>query len=82
MLRLDRLVPPRRERAIDITLPEITTLADAVKASAAIVQAVAAGSVTLGEAAELSRLVANVATTISTNDLAERIAKLEEAQGR
>lgn len=47
---LDRIAPARREAPIRIDLPEIRTLADAADASAALISAVAEGSMTLGEA--------------------------------
>jgi hypothetical protein len=43
-------------------------------------KSVAEGEIVPGEAASLSTLIANVAQAISTADLADRIAKLEEAQ--
>src|SRR5262245_37388989 len=54
---LDRLIPVRRDRAVAFRLPPIKTPADAIAASAALVEAVAAGELTPSEAAEMAKLV-------------------------
>jgi hypothetical protein len=51
------LCPPRRDRHVTFELPKMETAADAVKATAAIVTAVAEGELTPSDAGELSRLV-------------------------
>jgi hypothetical protein len=56
-LCMARLIPPRRERAVAFELPPIDCAADAAKASAALLQAVAAGELSPTEAGELGRLV-------------------------
>ena len=78
---LDR-VSPLKDRHIPFALPEMNTAADAVKAAAAIAQAVAAGELTPGEASDLSDFVANYAKAIEINDIEARIRKLEEGAAR
>src|SRR3954470_365766 len=56
-LCLDRIVPPRRDRPITITVPTITNAADVLAASSAILASVAAGEITPAEGAELSKLL-------------------------
>ena len=56
-LCLERILPVRRERPVSFELPKLERAADAVKATAAIVQAVSAGDLTPSEAGELSKLV-------------------------
>src|SRR5215203_1643545 len=56
-LCLDRLAPIRRDRPITFELPPVETTADLPKASAALLQAVAAGDLTPSEAAELGKLI-------------------------
>lgn len=75
---MDRLVPPRKDRPVSFTLPDLETAADAPKALAAITAAVAVGDLTAGEAADLAGLVEKFARTIETADLELRVAKLEE----
>lgn len=75
---LDRLCPPRRDRHIHFALPPIVSPADAVKASAALVAAVAAGELTPSEAAELGKLVESVTQVITSADLQARLERVEE----
>jgi Family of unknown function (DUF5681) len=76
-LCLTRLCPPPKDRPVPFDLPRMETTADAVAASAAIVNAVAAGELTLSEAAELTRLVENFAKTLQIHDIEARVKKLE-----
>src|SRR6266851_972038 len=50
-LCLDRLIPPRREQALDFELTKLESLHDAQHAVADIIAAVAEGSITLSAAA-------------------------------
>lgn len=56
-LCLDRLIAPRRERAVEFKLPPIRTIGDLDTAVSAVAAAVAAGEITPGEAAELAGAV-------------------------
>ena len=76
-LCLERIAPPRKERAVRFDLPPIETAADAVKASAALVAAVAAGELTSSQAAELGKLVEAVVKAIEATDIVERLERLE-----
>lgn len=80
-LCLDRLCAPRRDRHIPFALPEMNTADDAVEAVAAITEAVAAGDLTPGEAANLSQLVANYVKALEIRDLDARVQRLEETIG-
>jgi hypothetical protein len=77
-LCMDRIAPPRRDRPISFTLPKLETAADAVKAASAILEAVAGGDITPGEAAELGKLVEAFARTLEVSELEDRISRLEE----
>jgi hypothetical protein len=63
-------------------LPKLETPADAVTASAALAEAVAAGDLTPSEAAELSKLVEGFTRAIETTDLLDRIERLETERER
>ena len=76
-LCLERIAPARRERPTPFTLPELRTAADAVAASAALVEAVAAGELTTGQAAELGKLVESFVKAIEATDIVERLERLE-----
>jgi len=76
-LCLDRIAPARRDRPVTFDLPELRTAGDAVKAASAILDAVSAGHVTPGEAAELGKLVEAFARTLEVAELEGRISRLE-----
>jgi len=78
---LDRLAPPRRDRPVPFRLPKLTSAADAVKAVGAIVEAVAAGDLTPGEAAELGKLVEAYTKTLEATEFEARLAALEQQRG-
>jgi hypothetical protein len=79
-LCLDRILPPRKDRHVPFALPPLESAADAVKATAALVAAVAAGDLTPSEAAELSKLVEGYTRAVELRELEARLAALEAAQ--
>lgn len=79
---LERLAPPRKDRPITFTLPPIKTAADLSLATDAVLQAVADGEITPGEAADLSKLVATHIQAIQTTDLNERFLRIEQQASR
>jgi hypothetical protein len=79
-LCMDRILPPRKERPIMFAMPKMETAADAVNASAALVDAVAAGDITPGEAGELSKLVEGFTKAVELHEIQQRLDKLEAAQ--
>jgi len=76
-LCLDRLSPARKDRPVAFALPAISTTADVVKASAALLQAVASGELTPSEAAELGKLVEAHVRAIEATELQARLERLE-----
>jgi hypothetical protein len=78
-LCIERLAPARKDRPVWFDLPEMKEAKDAVKASAAIVAAVANGDLTPMEASELGKLVDSYARTLQTVEFEERLSKLEKA---
>ena len=81
-LCLDRIVPPRRDRLVNFTLPAMNSAGGATKAMAAITTAVASGEVTPSEAAELSRLVDGYIKILEINEIERRLKVLEEKAAR
>ncbi|MES1265815.1 MAG: hypothetical protein ABUU24_09240 [Variovorax sp.] len=62
---------------ISIALPDTSTPRGVVEAIAAVVKAVAAGDITPGAGRELASLIEVQRRAIETNDISERLAKLE-----
>ena len=81
-LCLERIVPPRRERPVNFTLPEINSADHATNAMAAVTEAVASGELTPTEAAELSRVVDCYVKTLEVTEIERRLRFLEEKAAR
>jgi hypothetical protein len=83
-LCMDRILPPRRERPVAFKLPPIDTAAAAATAAATLVNAVAAGALTPGEAADLAKLVKAYTDALEASEVERRLAELEAqaAEGR
>jgi Family of unknown function (DUF5681) len=76
-LCLDRILPARKDRPVTFEMPAIESAADAKTASAALLTAVAAGSLTPSEAAEIAKLVDAYLKAIETSEVLARLEKLE-----
>ncbi|MXO85246.1 hypothetical protein GRI38_04310 [Altererythrobacter aurantiacus] len=79
-LCLDRIAPPRKDSPVTFDLPPISTAEDALKASAALLKAVAAGEVTPDEAGRVMALLTAHKALVEAGDLEMRIAALENKQ--
>ena len=75
---LDRILPARKDRPVTFELPAIDSAADAKTASAALLAAVAVGSLTPSEAAEIAKLVDAYLKAIETSEVLARLEKLEQ----
>jgi hypothetical protein len=78
-LCLDRIIPPRRGRPVQLALPPVRGAADLGGTMAAITNAAASGAITPGEAAELARVVEIFVRAVETSDFERRLRELEEA---
>ena len=78
-LILDRICPARREPAVSLDLPNIESAADLPMAIAAILQSVAAGELSPGEAAKITQTIEAAGSAIELHDLDQRIAAIEAA---
>ena len=79
-LCLDRIAPARRDSPVTFALPAIKTAEEAVAASSALLEAVAAGEVTPEEAGRVMGLLTAHKALVETCDLESRIAALEETK--
>jgi hypothetical protein len=75
---LDRIVPPRRDRPVLFSFPELKSAYDASNTMSAITSAVARGELTPSEAAELSRVVEAFVKAIETTEIERRLKILED----
>jgi hypothetical protein len=80
-LCMDRIAPPQRDRPVAFPLPALVTPSDAVKASAAVVAAVAGGELTPSEAANLSGLIDHFVRAFVASEFEARLTALESKGG-
>ena len=79
-LCLDRIAPARKDAPLSVALPAVRTAQDAVEASAALLEAVAAGDVTPDEAGRVMALLTAHKQLLEAGELEERIAALEQKE--
>jgi hypothetical protein len=77
-LILDKLIPNRRERTIDLSLPKLTGTAEILQALADILAAVTQGKLTPGEGQTMAVMLETYRKSMETLDLETRIKALEE----
>ena len=79
---LDRIAPARRDNPVSFELPKIESADDAAKAMASLVESVAAGEVTPGEAVEVCKVVDTFIRTLEMTEPEARLRVLEERTTR
>ncbi len=74
---LDRLAPPRRERAVQVDLPPLTNPTDGPKIAAALLERAASGELTPTEAQGLAALLESYRKQSELADMEARLRALE-----
>ncbi|MGE0035548.1 MAG: DUF5681 domain-containing protein [Xanthobacteraceae bacterium] len=74
---VERIAPTRRDQTVEFNLPPLETAQDVVPASAAVVQACAAGNLSPSEAAQVLALIATHARMLGLADIEARLRALE-----
>jgi hypothetical protein len=77
-LCLDRIAPPRRGGLVRLALPEVTTPAGVGAAVAEVVAQVAAGRISVDEAAALGSLLSVQGKVLELTTIEARLRALEE----
>jgi len=78
-LCFERIIAPRRARHVRLDLPPIADAADIAAAMAAITAAVAEGTITPGEGAEIGMVVETYLRALEASDFDRRLKALEAA---
>ena len=78
LLALLKAHRPPRERAVCFQLPALRSAADAASAMAALTGGVAAGEMTPGEAAELSKMIEAYIRALEASQFDQRLRAIEE----
>jgi hypothetical protein len=79
-LCMERLLPPRKDRPVQLTLPQIKTAADAAGAMSAIVDAVGRGEITAAEGREVAGIVETFVKALEAGEFEQRLAALEAGE--
>jgi hypothetical protein len=77
-LCLERIYPARKDRPVRFALPPITSARDAADIAATIAEAVAAGHLTPGEAAEIGKVIEIYVKAYQTAELNDRVVRVEQ----
>ncbi len=80
-LCLDRIIPARRGRAVQLAVRPVRGTADLGSTMASITTAATQGVITPGEAAELARVVEIYVRAVEASDFDRRLRQLEESDG-
>jgi len=76
-LVIERIMPRGRGRTSTLSLPQVRKASDLVEACGAVIQAAAAGELTLAEAESFMRILDGQRRIIESQDLAVRVELLE-----
>jgi Family of unknown function (DUF5681) len=79
-LCLERVLPPRRDRPVVFDLPKIEGVSDALNASSAVLMACAAGTLSPGEAVEITGLISSHVRVLEMTEIETRLTALEKAR--
>jgi hypothetical protein len=77
-LCLDRLMPPGKDRLVHFDLPPIRDLDDVPLVMVSIMAAISEGKITPQEGEVISRILAEHAKVMTTQDVERRLQKLEQ----
>lgn len=78
-LCLERIIPPRKGSPIRFDLPTLTNSGDVRAAALAVLQAVADGSISPEEGAQVTPLIECARRSIETDELGARLEAIEKA---
>jgi Family of unknown function (DUF5681) len=76
-LCLERLIPPRKDRPINLKLPKIADVGDIPKALEAVLKGVAVGEITPGEGQALTAMFEVYCKGVELTDIEARLTALE-----
>ena len=80
-LCLERILPPRRDRVVEVELPRITSAVEALDAMTNLVECVANGQLSASEADGLASLIERRAKLAELSDIEQRLSVLEKSAG-
>lgn len=75
---IDRMIPPKKDRPINLELPQLESLSDVLKANSLILNAASSGEITPLEAESLLKITEAFNKTFEILELETRLKALEE----
>ena len=78
---IDRIIPPVRESAVRVSLPDLNDADGCRKAQATVIESVAAGSLLPGEGGHLSAMIDFHRKGIEGAEIMERLRAIQERLG-
>jgi beta-lactamase class A len=75
---MERILPARKDRPVSFALPPITSARDAADISAAVMDAVSNGAISLNEAAEFAKLIDVYVKAYQVAELDDRAKPVEQ----
>jgi hypothetical protein len=78
-LVIERLLPPTKERHLNLSLPRVEVPQDVTAATSAVLEAVASGAITPSEGQAVQSLIESQRKSIETLALEARLAAIEQA---
>ena len=77
-LCMERLLPPRKDRPVQLDLPPVVTVGQVSLAMAAVSRAISEGQITPGEGETLTNVLAVQKEVIATAELERRVETLKQ----
>lgn len=75
---LERVLPPKKDRPINIAIPDIKTSADILESINSLTQAVANGEITPSEGEAFARILDSNTRAFEIHDIEKRLKAIEE----
>ena len=77
-LVLDRVMPPKTSRSIEIEMPKIENSTDALQAISTVIYAVGQGELTPSEGEAMTKIIQSFTQAIQSYEFDQRLSRLEQ----
>lgn len=77
-LLLDRVMPPKTSRSIEIEIPKIETATDALQAISTVIHAVGQGELTPSEGEAMTKIIQSFTQALQSYEFDQRLSRLEQ----
>lgn len=77
-LVLDRIIPPKTSRSIEIEMPKIVNTTDALQAISTVIHAVGQGELTPSEGEAMTKIIQSFTQALQSYEFDQRLSRLEQ----